>query len=107
MDFQPTAVPYEWGAAGPDSFDASGLVCFCYGYRSHVWTTNTFISQQAGWKEINVSEAMPGDVVSSNNHCGIYIGGGQMIHAPGFGDVVKKGSIQGDMSYYRYSYETE
>ncbi len=78
-------------------------MCYCYGYKSHVWTTNTFVGQLSGWKKINAFEAQPGDVVSSTDHCGIYIGGGQMIHAPQSGDVVKIGPVQGGMCYYRLS----
>ncbi len=57
--------PYVLGAAGPNEFDASGLVCYCYGCKGHVWSTYTFVNQQAGWKEIRESEAVRGDVVSS------------------------------------------
>lgn len=53
--------------------------------------------------KISASEAVPGDVVCSEGHTGIYIGGGQMIHAPHTGDVVKIGPVQSNMNYYRYN----
>ena len=54
-----------------------------------MYTTNTFVGCQAGFYEIDASEAIPGDVVSNSGHCGIYMGGGMMIHAPTFGEVVQ------------------
>ena len=89
--------PYEWGANGPNSFDCSGFVSYCLtGSYSRIGTTYTFM----GWTR--VSNPQPGDVVTSSTHCGIYIGNGQMIHAPHTGDVVKAGPVQSGMIYVRY-----
>ena len=49
-----------------------------------------------------VSNPQPGDVVAcSNHHCGLYIGNGQMIHAPTFGQTVCNSPVQGDMIIVR------
>ncbi len=89
--------PYQWGAVGPNSFDCSGLVGYCLtGSYSRLGTTGTFM----GWTR--VSNPQPGDICVNSHHCGIYIGGGQMIHAPQTGDVVKVSSVHSGMIYVRY-----
>lgn len=88
--------PYVWSACGPDSFDCSGFVSYCLtGSYTRLGTTLTFM----GWTR--VSNPQPGDVVTTATHCGIYIGNGQMIHAPHTGDVVKVGPVQSGMIYVR------
>ena len=88
--------PYVWGAFGPSSFDCSGFVSYCLtGSYTRLGTTLTFM----GWTR--VSNPQPGDVVTTATHCGIYIGNGQMIHAPHTGDVVKVGPVQSGMIYVR------
>lgn len=88
--------PYVWGAFGPSSFDCSGFVSYCLtGSYTRLGTTLTFM----GWPR--VSNPQPGDVVTTATHCGIYIGNGQMIHAPHTGDVVKVGPVQSGMIYVR------
>lgn len=88
--------PYAWGAFGPNSFDCSGFVSYCLtGRYTRLGTTLTFM----GWTR--VSNPQPGDVVTTATHCGIYIGNGQMIHAPHTGDVVKVGPVQSGMIYVR------
>ena len=88
--------PYVWGACGPNSFDCSGFVSYCLtGSYSRLGTTLTFM----GWTR--VSNPQPGYCVTTATHCGIYIGNGQMIHAPHTGDVVKVGPVQSGMIYVR------
>ena len=88
--------PYVWGACGPSSFDCSGFVSYCLtGSYTRLGTTLTFME----WTR--VSNPQPGDVVTTATHCGIYIGNGQMIHAPHTGDVVKVGPVQSGMIYVR------
>ena len=88
--------PYVWGAYGPNSFDCSGFVSYCLtGSYTRLGTTLTFM----GWTR--VSNPQPGDVVTTATPCGIYIGNGQMIHAPHTGDVVKVGPVQSGMIYVR------
>lgn len=90
--------PYVWGACGPDSFDCSGLVsyCLCGQYGKRLGTTYTFYY----WTR--VTDPIPGDICVSWTHCGIYIGGGQMIHAPNKRKKVQVGSVQSSMIYVRY-----
>lgn len=88
--------PYVWGAAGPSSFDCSGLVSFCYtGSTSHTYTSSSI----AGWT--TVTDPLPGDVCWESGHVGIYVSPGTMIHAPTEGDVVRYASIHRGMIYKR------
>ena len=88
--------PYVWGATGPDSYDCSGLVGYALtGGYSRVGTTYTFMA----WPQ--VSDPQPGDICTSSSHCGIYIGGGQMIHAPHSGATVTVGAVQSNMIIVR------
>lgn len=90
-------LPYVWGATGPGSYDCSGLVGYCLtGSHTRIGTTYTYMS----WPK--VSDPQPGDICTSWSHCGIYIGNGQMIHAPQTGDVVKIGPVQSGMIIVRY-----
>lgn len=89
--------PYVWGAVGPNGYDCSGLVSYCItGQHKRLGTTGTF----AGYTR--VSNPQPGDICLNSHHAGIYIGNGQMIHAPSKGDVVKVSSVHKDMWYVRY-----
>lgn len=88
---------YEWGAYGPDSFDCSGFVSYCLsGSYIRLGTTYTFLGYQ------QVSDPQPGDICVNAGHCGIYIGGSQMIHAATEGVGVIIGPVQGGMIYVRY-----
>ena len=65
------------------------------GSYSRYGTTYTFMGMS------QVSDPQPGDICTSWSHCGIYIGGGQMIHAPTFGQTVCVSSVQSDMIIVR------
>ena len=88
---------YVWGACSPGAFDCSGLVSYCLtGQYVRLGNTTTFM----GWPR--VSNPQPGDVCVGNGHCGIYIGGGRMIHAATEGVGVITGPVQSGMIYVRY-----
>ena len=80
--------PYVWGASGPNSFDCSGLVMWCYA-QAGVSLDHYSGSQGQSGAVIPLSQAQPGDILWKSGHVGIYIGNGQYIHAPQTGDVVK------------------
>ncbi len=91
--------PYVWGAAGPNSFDCSGLVGYCItGVMGNHWCT-TYTME--GWTR--VTDPQPGDFALNSHHTGVYIGNGQMIHAPHTGDVVKISAVHSGMWYVRYT----
>jgi cell wall-associated NlpC family hydrolase len=88
-------VPYVWGGASPSGFDCSGFVVYVFAqagmgglphYTGSLW--------QAG-VQVSSDQLQAGDLVFFNGlgHVGIYIGGGQMVHAPHTGDVVKVSDI--------------
>ncbi len=87
--------PYQYGAAGPDSFDCSGLTMWCYAqvgvslphYSGDQYNSGTHVARD---------RLQPGDLVFFGNpihHVGMYVGGGSFIHAPHTGDVVKISSL--------------
>ena len=89
--------PYVWGGVGPDGFDCSGLVSYAVsGSFTRLGTTTTFM---ASWTQ--VYDPQPGDVAVNAGHCGIYIGGGQMIHAATYGVGVIIGPVQSGMIFVR------
>lgn len=88
--------PYKWGGTSPLGFDCSGFTQFLY---REIGIDLPRVSYQQGTygKRISLDELRPGDLVlwdnsSRNNgadHVAIYIGNGQVIHAPKPGDRVK------------------
>jgi len=76
--------PYVWGATGPDAFDCSGLVQAAYRSAGVSLPRTTYAQIDAG-RRVARSELLPGDLVffySGISHVGIYVGNGQMVHAP-------------------------
>jgi cell wall-associated NlpC family hydrolase len=83
--------PYVWGAAGPSSFDCSGLVLWAYAkvgislphFTGDQWTMGVHVAR---------SQLQPGDLVffyPDIGHVGLYIGNGLMVDAPDFGEDVQ------------------
>jgi cell wall-associated NlpC family hydrolase len=83
-------VKYVWGGATPDGFDCSGLVMYVYAQLG-VQLPHFAAAQYALGQPVPRDQLQPGDLVFFDglDHVGIYIGGGQLVHAPQTGDVVK------------------
>ena len=97
-----SARPYVWGGAAPGGFDCSGLVSWAYAqaglgglphFTGALWNSGTHITSQ--------SDLAPGDLVFFHGlgHVGMYIGGGNFVHAPHTGDVVKISNLAGYSGY--------
>ncbi|MEU9091119.1 NlpC/P60 family protein [Streptomyces sp. NPDC048428] len=87
--------PYVWGATGPSSFDCSGLTQAAYRSAGVSLPRTTYTQINAG-RRVSRSELAPGDLVffySGVTHVGLYIGNGQMIHAPRPGAPVRVAPI--------------
>lgn len=83
-------VPYVYGANGPYNFDCSGLVQYVYKQALGISLGRTTYDQVKEGRAVSRDELQPGDLVFPHSgHVQIYIGNGQVIHAPQTGDVVK------------------
>jgi peptidoglycan DL-endopeptidase CwlO len=87
--------PYVWAASGPGSFDCSGLTAYAYRAAGITLPHSSALQSQMG-RAVSRADLQPGDLVffySPVSHVGMYIGNGQMVHAPTTGDVVKVASL--------------
>jgi cell wall-associated NlpC family hydrolase len=89
-------IPYVYGGASPGGFDCSGLVMYVFG-QVGVSLPHNAAAQYGYGQPVSRDQLQAGDLVFFNGlgHVGIYIGGGQFIHAPHTGDVVKISSLSG------------
>ncbi|EQK39744.1 nlpC/P60 family protein [[Clostridium] bifermentans ATCC 638] len=98
---------YVWGATGPNQFDCSGLTSWSY-KQVGINIPRTSKEQSKSGKSVSRKNLIPGDLIFFNtsgkgvSHVGIYVGNGQMIHAPNSSKPVKYDSI--DSSYYSSRY---
>jgi peptidoglycan DL-endopeptidase CwlO len=89
-------VPYRYASALPGvAFDCSGLTHYAWA-QAGVYLPRNSRAQFAATPRVPVSEARPGDLIyfySPISHVGLYIGNGQMVHAPNTGSVVHVRSV--------------
>lgn len=103
-------VPYVYGGTTPDGFDCSGFVQYVYKQLGYT-LSRVADDQMDDGIAVSYENLSPGDLVGfysspggeSVGHIGIYAGGGQMIHAPHTGDVVKYSSIETDYYTSRFA----
>jgi cell wall-associated NlpC family hydrolase len=87
--------PYQWGGAGPNSFDCSGLVMRAWG-AAGVALPHSAAGDQAMLPSVSLSALEPGDLVFYGDpafHVALYIGGGRIIQAPHTGANVEISSV--------------
>ncbi|MCP2267930.1 Cell wall-associated hydrolase, NlpC family [Actinokineospora diospyrosa] len=91
-------LPYQWGGNGPDAgdagFDCSGLTTAAYASAGITLPRTAATQFRAGPRVPEGQSLIPGDLVfygtpSRIHHVGLYVGNGQMIHAPDFGQKIK------------------
>ena len=101
---QNLGVPYKWGGTSPSGFDCSGFVYYVLNTLG-IKASRTLTTMYSQGTEVSKSELQPGDIVFFKNtyktglsHVGIYVGGGQFIHAPSTGKVVSYADLNSE--YY-------
>ncbi len=83
--------PYVWAGAGPNVYDCSGLTQYAY-RAAGVNLPHSSRMQSGLGVPVSRANLQPGDLLffySPVSHVGMYIGNGQMVHAPTRGSVVK------------------
>ena len=98
---------YVYGATGPSSFDCSGFTCYVFGLHG-VSLNRTAAGQYSNGVYVSRGQLQPGDLVmfgssaSNITHVGIYIGGGQIVHAANKSRGVTTDTI--NSGYYNNNY---
>lgn len=93
---------YVWGAQGPNTFDCSGLM-YWVAKQLGKSIPRTSKAQSQGGMPVSKANLLPGDLVFFGNpvhHVGMFVGGGQYIHAPSSGDVVKISKLSSRKDYH-------
>jgi cell wall-associated NlpC family hydrolase len=97
--------PYRYGGASPSrGFDCSGLVRYSY-HQAGVDVPRSTEQQRRRSKPIRRAELRRGDLVffdeqgKKSSHVGLYVGGGEFVHAPSSGKPVRKDRL--DAPYWR------
>ncbi|MGW4272485.1 NlpC/P60 family protein [Streptomyces seoulensis] len=91
--------PYVWGAAGPGSYDCSGLTQAAW-KAAGVALPRSLRDQSRAGTTVPAAEALPGDLVFFHDshgevgHVGVYAGHGMMIHAPEPGAYVREDLVR-------------
>lgn len=89
--------PYQWGGAGPRSYDCSGLAMTAWHRAGLQLPHRADLQYRVIRRKVPFRGLRPGDLVffSGARHVGIYVGHGRFIHAPHSGTVVQRGSLMG------------
>lgn len=101
--------PYVFGAAGPNSFDCSGLTYYCY-KQAGIYLNRGSREQALNGKYVSKSDLKPGDLIFFNSgtntirHVGMYVGENMFIHSPSPGKSVRYENLSS--SYYIKGYVT-
>ncbi|QIY60944.1 NlpC/P60 family protein [Streptomyces sp. RPA4-2] len=93
--------PYDYGHAGPSTFDCSGLTSWAYAQADVSIPRTSEVQANAGTRIYSQSDLRVGDLVifyGDHHHVGLYAGGGQVLHAPHSGALVRYESI-GNMPF--------
>lgn len=89
-------MPYRYATSVPGvGFDCSGLTSYAWS-KAGVYLPHQSRSQYASVPHVSSGSAKPGDLLffySPISHVGIYLGGGQQVHAPNTGSVVSVASV--------------
>lgn len=101
--------PYVWGGNGPNVFDCSGFTKYVYAQFGY-YLNRTASGQLSNGVKVSRDQLRPGDLIFFDNgqvstpvsHVGIYIGGGNFIHASTNSYVVEINTLNG--SYYSRIY---
>lgn len=101
--------PYVYGAAGPNSFDCSGLTYYSY-KKAGIYLNRGSRDQASNGKYVSKSNLKPGDLIFFNSgtnsirHVGMYVGNNKFVHSPSPGKTVRYESLS--TSYYVNGYVT-
>ena len=83
---------YVYGASGPNTFDCSGLVYYCYqnaGFKIQRLTAQDYYNESTETNNPEIGDLVFFGDASSIHHIGIYVGNNQMIDAPNSNEVVQ------------------
>jgi peptidoglycan DL-endopeptidase CwlO len=96
-------VPYVWGGESPSGFDCSGLVAYAYAQAGVSLPHSSYAQYNMG-TAVPRDQLQPGDLVffDGAGHVGLYVGGGNFVHAPHTGTDVQVSNL--DSGWYSSSY---